>query len=273
MTGHLDLDEFFTALALVPNLRSTPFDDVEMVETAKGYKFDGVAAPTGITADLGEFTEEYERGTFRRFLSGNKANVPLVHEHNPRDLLATTRSGRLTLEEDGRGLRARANVVKTDLSERIKSLVDSGDIAGMSIGMVVGKGNFSFELRDGRAHRTIRNLKKLLDVCTTFDPAYVSTEAQFWSASLQLADSPESLQQLLMGAYPQLGEGAEVPDGTKEQAEEAVDVPDGDTEAVDEGNETGAAEEQRVSLSVAARKRALALYELQHGGGLDDASS
>jgi HK97 family phage prohead protease len=265
-SAYPNLDEFFDALAAVPNLRSTPFDDVEMVETAKGYKFDGVAAPTAVTADLGEFTEEYERGTFRRFLAGNKANVPLVHEHNPRDLLATTKSGRLKLTEDGRGLRAIANVVKTDLSERIKALVDSGDIAGMSVGMVVGKGNFSFERRDGRPHRTIKNLKKLLDVCTTFDPAYVSTEAQFRSAALQLADSPESMQQLLMGAYPQLGEGASVPDGTNDEPDEsAEEAPDGGAESVEDGGDSGAAE-QRTAQSVAARKRALALYLIEHGG-------
>ncbi len=254
---------FFDALDEVPNLRAARFTDVEMVEQGNSYKFDGIAAPTGIAADMGDFTEEYERGAFRKFLASCKDNVPFLHEHNPRDLLATTRSGRLKLSEDGPGLRVRARVVKTDLSERIKALVDSGDIAGMSIGMVVGRGNARVENRGGRPHRTIQNLKRLLDVCTTFDPAYVSTEAQFRSMSMTTyADSPESLQQLLLGAYPQLQVQGNDPDDTNEQAPgDATEAPDGDQTGVVEGDESRAAEQR----SIAARKRSLSFLLLNTG--------
>lgn len=245
----METTEFFDALADVPNLRAVAFTDVEMKTTSKGYQFDGIAAPTGVPADLGEFTEEYERGTFRRFLSKCTDNIPFLHEHNPRDLMATTRSGRLKLSEEGKGLRAQADVVKTDLSERIKALVDSGDIGGMSIGMVVGRGNSKIERSaDGRPHRRIQNLKKLLDVCTTFDPAYVATEAQFRSMTLQLVDSPETLQQLLMGAYPQLQAQGD------DEGDTAEDAPPGDTPGADEHR------------SVAARKRSLSFYVLTNGG-------
>lgn len=249
----METTKFFDALSDVPNLRSVAFTDVEMTEAGKGYKFDGIAAPTGVVTDLGDFTEEYERGTFRRFLAACTENIPFLHEHNPRDLLATTRSGRLKLAEEGRGLRAQANVVKTDLSERIKALVDSGDIGGMSIGMVVGRGNATIDQRSGKPHRRITNLKRLLDVCTTFDPAYVTTEAQFRSMVLQTAESPESLQQLLMGAYPQLqGQGDDTA-GTSEEA------PAGDSE----GTGTGATSGNR---SIAARRRALSFYVMTNGG-------
>lgn len=245
----MEHNEFFDTLADVPNLRSAQFTDVEMKETAKGYKFDGIAAPTGITSDLGEFTEEYERGTFRRFLAACTDNIPFLHEHNPRDLLASTRSGRLKLSEEGKGLRSQADVVKTDLSERIKALVDSGDIGGMSIGMVVGRGNAKIERRtDGRPHRRITGLKKLLDVCTTFDPAYVTTEAQFRSMAVRLADSPESLQQILTGAYPQL----------QAQGDDDADTNDD----ASSGNGTGALEHR----SIAARRRALSFYVMSNGG-------
>jgi HK97 family phage prohead protease len=262
----VDLDNaFFERLALVPNLRSAAFVDVDMAETAKGYTFDGIAAPTGVTADLGEFTEEYERGSFRRFLASCRDNIPLCHEHNPRDLLATTRSGRLKLSEDGKGLRAKADVVKTPLSETIKTLVDAGEIGGMSIGMLVGRDNSKVALRDGRPHRLIQNFRKLLDVCTTFDPAYVATEAQFRSMSVQYADSPESLQQLLLGAYPQLqAQGGDL-DGTDEEKAPADDQtpPDGADESVGEGDGSGVVEQR--TRSVAARRRALSLYLIEHG--------
>jgi HK97 family phage prohead protease len=258
----MELTAFFAALDDVPNLRSAHFTDAEMTETAKGYEFDGIAAPTGVPADLGDFTEEYERGVFRRFLATSKDNVPFLHEHNPRDLLATTRSGRLRLSEDGPGLRAKASVVKTDLSERIKSLVDSGDIAGMSIGMVVGRGNSKVEQRDGRPHRTIQGLKKLLDVCTTFDPAYVSTEAQFRSMTMQFAGSTDSLQQILMGAFPQLQVQGNETEGTEEPAPApAPDGPDGDPLGGGEGVPAGVLEQR----SIAARRRALSFLLLNTG--------
>jgi HK97 family phage prohead protease len=256
-------DQFFEALSDVPNLRSSEFVDIEMVQTAKGYKFDGIAAPVAVRADLGDFTEEYERGSFRRFLSQCSDNIPFLHEHNTRDLLASTRSGRLRLSEEVRGLRTQADVVKTDLSERIKALVDSNDIGGMSIGMVVGRGNAKIERSaDGRPHRRIQNLKKILDVCTTFDPAYATTEAQFRSLTMQYADSPETVQQLLMGAYPQLGERAPNPDGNdEEQAPQDTEPLD---QAAGDEDESGVSEEQRSSL--AARKRALEFLVLTTGG-------
>jgi HK97 family phage prohead protease len=258
----METDAFFDALAEIPNLRSVAFSDVEMSTTKSGYKFDGIAAPTGIAADLGEFTEEYERGSFRKFLAACSDNIPFLHEHNPRDLLATTKSGRLKLSEDGPGLRARADVVKTDLSERIKALVDSGDIGGMSIGMIVGKGNAAMSFRNGRPHRAIQNFRKILDVCTTFDPAYVTTEAQFRSMTMQFADSPASLQQLLMGAYPQLGEQGSDTDDTPEPApDDTPDAPDGDETDVVEGEESRVTEQR----SVAARRRALTLMTLTTG--------
>lgn len=258
----MEPDAFFDALDEIPNLRSAAFTDVEMKATAKGFQFDGIAAPTGVTADLGEFTEEYERGSFRRFLAQCADNIPFLHEHNPRDLMATTRSGRLKLTEDGPGLRARADVVKTDLSERIKALVDSGDIGGMSIGMVVGRGNAKVQVRGGRPHRAIQNFKKILDVCTTFDPAYVTTEAQFRSMTMQFADSPASLQQLLMGAYPQLqGQGSDTADTHEEAPADEPDGPDGDKPDGGDGDESRVVEQR----SIAARRRALSLYLISTG--------
>jgi uncharacterized protein len=258
----MDSAQFFDALADVPNLRSAQFTDVEMVETQKGYKFDGIAAPTGVAADLGDWTEEYERGSFRRFLAACSDNIPFLHEHNSRDLMATTRSGRLKLTEEVRGLRAQADVVKTDLSERIKALVDSGDIYGMSVGMVVGRENHKIEYRSAKPHRTIRGFRKLLDVCTTFDPAYASTEAQFRSMTMQYAGEADTLQQLLMGAYPQLQAQGNETAGTGELAPaDETEAPDGELEAVGEGDGSGAVEQR----SLAARRRALSFLLLNTG--------
>lgn len=172
------------ALDLVPNFRAAALDEISMVEnTEGGFNFAGHAAVFAQTADLGEFTEEILPGAFRSVLAEGQ-NIPLLHEHRQDQLLATTGSGRLQLAEDERGLKVVASMVKTDLSERVKALVDSGDLRGMSFGFVAGKGNSNIDRRRGKAHRTITGFKRLLDVTTTWDPAYVGTEAQFRTAAL-----------------------------------------------------------------------------------------
>jgi len=256
---------YFDTLGDVPNFRSIPMADVEMKDMGDTYRFDGLAAPVGVDADFEAFVEMYERGSFRRYLSafGDKHNIPFCHEHDQKQLMGTTKSGRVKLEEDIRGLRTRADVVKTSISEGVKALVDSGDVGGMSIGMVVGRGNARVTFRGGRPHRAIQNFKRLLDVSTTFDPAYPTTEAQFRSAAIQLASaSPDLLQQVLMGAYPQLGDGATDGEVVNDDEQEAV-VDDGS------GDDTGAVAEHR---SIAARRRALSFMILTTGG-IDDHAS
>ncbi len=257
---------YFDTLGDIPNFRSIPMADVEMTDMGDTYKFDGLAAPVGTIADFEGFSEEYERGSFRRYLAtfGAKHNIPFCHEHDPKQLMGTTKSGRVKLEEDIRGLRTRADVVKTELSSRVKALVDSGDVGGMSIGMVVGRGNARVTFRSGRPHRAISNFKRLLDVSTTFDPAYPTTEAQFRTAAIQLASaSPDMLQQVLMGAYPQLQHEGDVsgPVGVDDEGGAVVDDGTG-------GDDSGVVEHR----SIAARKRALSFIILTTGG-IDDHAS
>lgn len=241
----MESTEFFDALADVPNMRSASFDDVEMKDGGNVYLFDGYAAVYNTPSDLGDFTEEIRAGAFDNVVAEGM-NVPFLHEHHPHQLLATTKSGRLKLESDAKGLRTRAKVVKTDLSARVKALVDSGDITGMSYGFVAGKGNQQVASKGGRPHRLLTGFRKLLDVSTTWDPAFPTTEAQFRSQALQYVSDPDSWQRLLLGAYPQLAElGHDSGSGGGEQ--ERVD----------------GADEQR---SIAARKRALDFIVLTTGG-------
>jgi hypothetical protein len=170
------------------------------------------------------FTEEIKHGAFRKILASG-ANVPLLHEHDQSQLLGTTKSGRVRLTEETRGLRVQATLADTDLSRRIKTLVETGDITGMSYGYVCGRENSDWEYRSTKPHRIIKGFKALLDVCTTWDPAYASTEAQFRSLAMARPEAAESLQQLLTGMYPQReeeGEEEEVPATELEDSEEAT---------------------------------------------------
>lgn len=251
-------EAFFDTLAEIPNLRSASFDDIEIKDGGNVFLFDGYAAVYAAPADMGDFVEEVTPGAFRSVLATNP-NVPMLHEHHPHQLLGTTKSGRVSLEDDLRGLRVKAKLVKTDLSARVKALVDSGDVTGMSYGFVAGRLNQKIESRGGKPHRLLTGFRKLLDVSTTWNPAYPTTEAQFRSMATRYVDDPESWQRLLLGAYPQL----------EETGHEEAGSPDGETDetrSVEQPEHEAASGVDEPVRSVAARKRALNFLILTTGG-------
>jgi HK97 family phage prohead protease len=263
----MDADAFFEALASVPNFRTASFNDLEMVPRGKGYRFTGHAAVFGEAAyidtipGVGKLTEEVLPGAFDEVLRQD-ANIPLTLEHDPKTVYATTRSGRLKLGVDGKGLAVDANLPDTSAVRDLKANVDADIIRGMSYGFVLGPlRNQRVEVRSGGRHRILQGFKKLLDVCATWDPTYPSAEAQFRSMTMQWADSAESVQQLLMGAYPQLQEQG-TDEGTGEGEPPADDPPpDGEGQGDGESEASGVVELR----SIAARRRALSLYLIEHG--------
>jgi HK97 family phage prohead protease len=255
----VELSAFFDAYDEVPNQRSAQFADLEVKEASGGgLLFDGLAAVFGEPTDLGDFTEEFRHGAFRKVLATG-ANVPLLHEHKPEYLLATTQSGRMRLFEEARGLRVSASLADTDLSRRIKALVESGDVRGMSVGFICGRGNSEHSYQSGKPHRIIKNLKKLLDVTTTWDPAYASAEAQFRSMTIADPESTRPLQQLLMGVYPTQLENGQLPEDEEE------------TRSSDEVDESEDPSGVSGTPLLAARKRRLHLLTLTLEGGDPDA--
>lgn len=267
----MDPASYFDALALVPNWRTATFNDMEMKPQGGGFRFQGHAAVFDEEAELGNIpgigrvTESVARGAFRKVLQ-HDANVPFTLEHDENRVLATTRSKRLKLAEDTKGLAVEADLPDTSLARDLHALVQADVVTGMSFGFVTGPPeNHRVEKRSTGRHRTLLGFKKLLDVCATWNPTYRGAEAQFRSLTMQYVDSPESLQQLLLGAYPQLWEqGNELEgigtDGTVTSQEPS----DGTDSQLVEGVESGVTVPQ--FRSVAARKRALSLYLLTHGG-------
>ena len=78
--------------------------------------------------------ETIARGAFRKAL-GSSGNIPLLWQHERRDMLATTGAGTLSLKEDGRGLAFEADLPDNPLGEYVRSMVERGDVRGMSFGM------------------------------------------------------------------------------------------------------------------------------------------
>jgi HK97 family phage prohead protease len=156
--------------------RSVPFTDLEV--SNGGWAFEGLAAVYDQDADIGEFTESVNRGAYRKVI-GRSDNVPMLYHHNGMlPVLATTAGGTLSLRDDAKGVRVKADIAQHYVGEAVRELVKRGDIKGMSSGFVVGAGNSRLEQRASKPHRTITDFKALLDVSPTWNPAYQGTTAE-----------------------------------------------------------------------------------------------
>jgi HK97 family phage prohead protease len=183
-----DIDQI-NALSERPETRSAEFKDMEV--SRDGWSFEGLLSVYDDTADLGSFTESFARGAYRKVLA-NGDNVPMLYHHNDAlPVLATTRGGTLSLKDDAKGVRVKANLAQHYVGEAVRELVKRGDIKGMSPGFLAGAGNSRLEKRNGKLHRTIVGLKKLLDVSTTWLPAYEGTTAEL--RSLRTAEHTAAL--------------------------------------------------------------------------------
>lgn len=243
-----------------PEKRSVALTDLEM--NATGTRFEGYAAIFGQEADLGDFTEEVRRGAFRKVLA-QETNVPMYWDHDPRiPPLATTRSGTLRLEEDVRGLRVEADLDDDHyLTPTLRSMIRRGDVTGMSFGFIAGAGNSKIENRNGKPHRVLVGFSHVLDVSPTWEPAYAGTSAELRSqlGMLRAADHIDTGQQILSGAYQQLGDGAPVETRNADTGEVAEEVPPAVTQ--DEDQRSSGVDEAALA-EFAARKRRLHLLGL-----------
>jgi HK97 family phage prohead protease len=268
----MDLEQQFSQDRV--EARSVPFTDVDT--SNDGWTFEGLAAVYDQEADLGDFTESMARGSFRKSLARGE-NVPMLMEHNvDLPVLATTLGGTLSLSDDAKGLRVKANIAQHYVGEAVRELVKRGDIRGMSPGFIAGRGNSKIEHRGSKVHRTIVGFKKILDVSPTWEPAYTGTMAEMRSLrALQIAEDIEQVQQVLSGAAPQLENGAPVeqPEPVVSEGQEAVTPVDEAVCAECHSKALAACEcvaeegEQRsgvdsVEIEAAARKRRLQMLGL-----------
>jgi uncharacterized protein len=252
-------DEFFAVYDEVPNMRGAKFAEMEVSKFKEGFKFEGLAAVFDETMVVEEeaYSESIEHGAFRKALASGQ-NVPMFVEHSLKSdqiPLATTGAGTMRLEEVAKGLFVDADIADTSLGRDLRVSVNRKDICGMSYGFVAGRGNTKVSRLNGRTHRSIRALKKILDVSPTWDPAYRGTAAEFRSAALAMgmSGSDESLQQLLSGDFPQLEDGVELVEEEAE-LEKETETPSGVSAPL-----------------LAARKRRLEVLTITLGGEFDDA--
>jgi hypothetical protein len=133
----------------------------------------GHAAVFNVEADLGYFRELVVPGAFRDAVE-QRQDVRALWNHNADLVLGRTKNGTLTLAEDARGLRVAFTPPDTQAGRDAVTLIDRGDVSGMSFAFVVVED----EWLDAAGVKPLRRLLrvKLLDVSPTAFPAYESTD-------------------------------------------------------------------------------------------------
>ena len=133
----------------------------------------GYAAVFNTVVHVGDFLEQVDRGAFAATLKSGRG-VVLLLGHNQSGLpLASTQSGTLRLEEDGRGLRFAADLPDSPSGRDLAEAIRRGDLRGMSFGFGVKRDRWSAD----SSGRTVRSLLEvdLFEVSAVAFPADPST--------------------------------------------------------------------------------------------------
>jgi len=177
---------------------------------------DGTMRLSGYAAVFNEdsvplpFLERIAPGAFRKTLTETPdVRLLINHEGLP---LARTKNGTLRLTEDEAGLYMDADLPDTQAARDLYTLVERGDVDQSSFAFQVGKDGQEWQKRmEGEKiiyERTIKRVKRLMDVSPVTYPAYPDATVALRSLAEFQAESP-----------------------AKQQEQEAQPAPDADSEA------------------------------------------
>lgn len=180
---------------LVNELRSAALVDAEVKgRTVRGHAAvydtpwsDALIEQTG-------YIEEVARGAFRKALT-RSGNIPLLWQHERRDMLATTQAGTLRLKDEPTALYFEGDLPENPLGDYVLSMVERGDVRGMSYGIATTRADSKMERRGERYVRRVIGAQKILDVSLTYEPSYDAATVEL--RSLGFAALP--LQEIVVG--------------------------------------------------------------------------
>ena len=142
-------------------------------DTEMPMRFAGYAAVFNSPSEPLPFVETIAPGAFRRSLnSGSEKRMFL--NHNTDQVLASSKSGTLSLREDERGLYVEAELPETTYGRDLSVLMQRGDVHSMSFGFSVPRGGDAWS-EDGASRELREIILHEVSVVTGF-PAYPATE-------------------------------------------------------------------------------------------------
>lgn len=152
--------------------RTVTVGKLELRASDKGNMLVGYAAKFNtMSDDLGGFLETIAPGAFSRAIK-EKHDVRALFNHDPNYVLGRTKSGTLTLREDGTGLEMCCAMPDTQTARDLMESVKRGDIDQQSFSFRCLSD--SWAMRDGMSVRTLQDLE-LFDVSPVTYPAYQDT--------------------------------------------------------------------------------------------------
>lgn len=169
-------------------MKSTDFEIRTASLSADEKKLTGYAVKWNSRSQLlwGEFIETFAPYAFKNSL-GKGTDTRCLFEHDVTNLLGRTTSGTLQLGEDETGLRFALTPPDTQLGRDVLTLVERGDISGMSFAFRTIKDHW--EIGEKPYLRTVIEAE-LLEITITSLPAYPESGVEIAKRSLN-ANRPE----------------------------------------------------------------------------------
>ena len=177
---------------------------IELRAEGDGNTFTGYAALFNSPSEPLPFTEIIEPGAFKKTLA-SRNDIKMLWNHDSGAVLASTRSGTLSLVEDERGLRVTATLPQTSLGNDVRELVSKKIVDAMSFGFSVVRDTWS---NDGGT-RTLKAVR-LHEVSIVAWPAYAATGGTVSVRALdKVAQRAEVDADALQDVLTRIEEGAE----------------------------------------------------------------
>jgi HK97 family phage prohead protease len=179
---------------------------IELRAEGDGNTFSGYAALFNSPSEPLPFTEIIAPGAFKRSLR-SRNDVKMLWNHDSGAVLASTRSGTLSLIEDERGLKVTAILPDTTAGRDARELISKGIVDAMSFGFSVPSGGDSWS-QDGST-RTLESVR-LHEVSVVAWPAYAATGGTVSVRALdKVAQRAEVDADALQDVLTRIEEGAE----------------------------------------------------------------
>lgn len=159
-------------------------DDMEIRAVGDKMTFKGYAAVFDSDSEPLPFIERIQPGAFARTLK-SRNNVRMYVNHNDSQLLASTRSGTLRLQEDSKGLLAEADLPMTTDGKNMSILLEQRIVDSMSFGFSVPRGGDTWS-PDG-SRRTLTEVRLHEVSVVTGQPAYAATTASVRKLAARVA--------------------------------------------------------------------------------------
>lgn len=197
-----------------------------------GMTFEGYASVFNSRSEnLGGFTEVVAPGAFKRSLRARN-DIKLLWNHDTGSVLGSTRAGTLTLTEDDRGLKVRADLAPTSLGKDVAVLLRRGDIDAMSFGFSVIKDTW-----DASGSERTLNSVRLHEVSIVAFPAYQGTAGTTSVRGLdKIAQRADVDADALADVLIKLEEGSDMNDDEVALLSQVVDNLKPESEAEPESN-------------------------------------